>query len=354
MGHDVFISHSSKDKQVANAVVHWLESAGIKCWIAPRDVPGGINYSASIVKAIKDSSVLVLILTESANSSIPVAGEVEQAVRQGVPIVPFRVEDIEPCPEIMLHIGSIHWLDAISPPLETHLDKLAQTVRVFLDVIEDTPTRTDQAIVGAPPSQPDHTRESTRNVFMKPIAWVSAITVLVVILVFVNPGANHAGANPPANETTEEGTQDGPQDQTNQADANKPSIGGDELPSTETIVPPLTQISVDTSADSRSHVVRGFVLNESEHQSLMSTLQLELGAQIIDEVRVDADRVRSLVHERLQQSGVEPARVLVRHRPNWGETYLDLRVPPGATERVKELVREYLLDPERAVITEQP
>ncbi len=38
MAHDVFISHSAKDKATADAVCAVLEAEGIRCWIAPRDV----------------------------------------------------------------------------------------------------------------------------------------------------------------------------------------------------------------------------------------------------------------------------------------------------------------------------
>jgi hypothetical protein len=44
MAHDVFISHSSKDKLTADAICHSLEQNGIRCWIAPRDVRAGANY----------------------------------------------------------------------------------------------------------------------------------------------------------------------------------------------------------------------------------------------------------------------------------------------------------------------
>ena len=52
MGWDVFLSYSSKDKPVADAACHALESAGIRCWIAPRDIVPGAEWGASIVKAI--------------------------------------------------------------------------------------------------------------------------------------------------------------------------------------------------------------------------------------------------------------------------------------------------------------
>ena len=32
---DVFVSHSTKDKQTADAIVATLEAAKIRCWVAP-------------------------------------------------------------------------------------------------------------------------------------------------------------------------------------------------------------------------------------------------------------------------------------------------------------------------------
>jgi hypothetical protein len=36
MAHDVFISYSTKDKPIADAVCGTLERNGVRCWIAPR------------------------------------------------------------------------------------------------------------------------------------------------------------------------------------------------------------------------------------------------------------------------------------------------------------------------------
>ena len=41
-----FISYASADSSTANAVCSALEREGVKCWIAPRDVPLGANPSA--------------------------------------------------------------------------------------------------------------------------------------------------------------------------------------------------------------------------------------------------------------------------------------------------------------------
>jgi hypothetical protein len=64
MAHDVFISHSTNNRPVANAVCAALESAAIRCWIAPRDVLPGRSYSGEITRAIQQSKAFVLIFSE--------------------------------------------------------------------------------------------------------------------------------------------------------------------------------------------------------------------------------------------------------------------------------------------------
>jgi hypothetical protein len=54
LAHDVFISCTIADKVVAEAVRHRLEEAGIRCWIAPRDVGFG-DWGAAIVDAISEA-----------------------------------------------------------------------------------------------------------------------------------------------------------------------------------------------------------------------------------------------------------------------------------------------------------
>ena len=134
MAHDVFISYSTKDKTVADAVCAKLESQKIRCWIAPRDVPAGQPFAASLVKAIRASSVIVLILSQGSNQSTHVLREVGEAVDSGIPILPLRIEDVNPTDELHYYIKSIHWLDAMSPPLERHLEKLTASVQALINV----------------------------------------------------------------------------------------------------------------------------------------------------------------------------------------------------------------------------
>ncbi len=132
MTHDVFISYSSKDKNVADAVCAKLESHKVRCWIAPRDVPPGKSWAATIVEAIDECTVFVLVFSDGSNKSKQVVREVGAAVDSGIPIVPLRIEDVEPSQEMRYYIKSLHWIDAMSPPLEKHLGKLVDSVQTIL------------------------------------------------------------------------------------------------------------------------------------------------------------------------------------------------------------------------------
>jgi hypothetical protein len=130
---DVFISYSSQDKVVADAACAALESTGIRCWIAPRDIVPGREYGEALIEAIDNCRVMTLIFSSNANSSHQVSREVERAISRGVPVVPLRIEDVPPTKAMAYFVGSVHWLDALTPPLEAHLRKLSATIRSVLN-----------------------------------------------------------------------------------------------------------------------------------------------------------------------------------------------------------------------------
>ena len=68
MAHDVFVSHSVKDKAVAEKIVARLEAESIRCWVAPRDVVPGADWGESIIDAIGSSRIMILIFSRSANA----------------------------------------------------------------------------------------------------------------------------------------------------------------------------------------------------------------------------------------------------------------------------------------------
>ncbi len=78
MAHDVFISYSSKDIAVAYAVCSTLERAGIRCWIAPRDIPPGHVlpghlFEQAITSSIPQSHIFVLVFSTRAKKRTGIA-----------------------------------------------------------------------------------------------------------------------------------------------------------------------------------------------------------------------------------------------------------------------------------------
>ena len=132
MGHDVFISHSATDKEIANRIAETLEGGGVPCWVAPRDIRPGDTWGGSILKAIQSSKLMVIVFSTKSNESQQVMREVELAVQKNVVVLPFRVEEVEPSNDMKYFLSATHWLDALSPDFENHLDHLLVSARSIL------------------------------------------------------------------------------------------------------------------------------------------------------------------------------------------------------------------------------
>jgi len=128
----VFISHASKDKAIADAVCQRLESAGIKCWIAPRDIKAGSDWTEGIIEGIDSCQVFVLVFSETANGSEHVRREVAKAFSLGLAVIPFRIENVVPHGSLAYFLGTVHWLDAITAPLDRHLGDLTERVKQLM------------------------------------------------------------------------------------------------------------------------------------------------------------------------------------------------------------------------------
>jgi hypothetical protein len=132
MTHDVFISYSVQDKNVADAICAALENRKIRCWIAPRDILPGENFSSAIIKAINNSRIFVLVFSKNSNNSIYCQNEVSAALSRGTIIIPFKTEDVKPSESLEFLLGLNHWLDAITPPLEKHIHELKEVIFALL------------------------------------------------------------------------------------------------------------------------------------------------------------------------------------------------------------------------------
>lgn len=136
MAHDVFISYSSKDRDTSDMICRYLEGQGVSCWVAPRDITPGQDWAEAIVDAIGGSKLMLLVFSSHANDSSQINREISIASEGNIPIVPFRIEDIQPSRRLKYYLSTPHWLDALPPPVEGHLEYLGRSIRRFIPVDE--------------------------------------------------------------------------------------------------------------------------------------------------------------------------------------------------------------------------
>jgi hypothetical protein len=132
MPYDVFLSHSHVDKRHADAICHCLEDAGVRCWVAPRDIRPSEDWAEAIINGMDQCRILLLIFSSSSNNSPQVRREVERAVNKGLTILPFRIEEVPPSKSLEYFISTQHWLDAFGRDLDASLAELLHCVRAVL------------------------------------------------------------------------------------------------------------------------------------------------------------------------------------------------------------------------------
>ena len=182
MAHDVFIGYATEDRAIADAVCATLERKGIRCWYVPRDVVG--DWAKAIMNAIEASRVMVLVLSGHADASRVVLDEVVTALKMGLTVIPLRIVDGVPTGSMALHLANIHWLDALTPPIEMHLSLLADKVQSCLGVV--TPPAPSP-----PPLPPSRAWRLLKPRWHRnrPVVWVAllvgALTIAFLFLLLV-------------------------------------------------------------------------------------------------------------------------------------------------------------------------
>jgi hypothetical protein len=182
MAHDVFISYSSKDKPIADGICANLESTGLRCWIAPRDIAPGQDWPTAIANAISSSKVMVLVFSASSNSSEDVGREIVLAANHKLIIIPFKIDNIEPEPGKQYYLARTHWLEAMNPPTREQVRILVERIRSVVTPVslKDTNQPEATAVLPSVPSissKRDHFQWSY-------LGLVAALLVFILVIIF--------------------------------------------------------------------------------------------------------------------------------------------------------------------------
>lgn len=158
---DVFISYSTKNTDIMETVVNHLEKNGIKCWFAPRDIAPSQEWVPAIQEALRVTKIFVLIYTEDSNASKQVMNEVALAFNAEKIILPFCLTEEKMNYELEYYLTRVHWLNAVSVPLEESLEELRKYVEMGLHPTQEPSARPDAVRSQVP--QGGETPQTTRQ-----------------------------------------------------------------------------------------------------------------------------------------------------------------------------------------------
>lgn len=168
MSAKVFISYSSEDRDVATKICDALETRGVKCWIASRDVGPGENFQESIVKTIRDANVMVLVFTGNANNSDEIKKELALASQNKLAIIPVRMEDVVPNDAFEYEFATRQWVDLFQD-WEQEIERLSSSIANTVADPEargEAPTEA-KAQVAATSAPPDGARDTAGDTVRK-------------------------------------------------------------------------------------------------------------------------------------------------------------------------------------------
>jgi len=125
-------------------IVAHLEQQGISCWIAPRNIPLGANYQASIIQGIRKSTLLIFVFTISSNESDAIVYEIEKANAQKIPIIPFKIDNIPYSDSLEYFLRSKQATMAYNSSIDMAISELASHIKNYQLQATDTNVKVSQ------------------------------------------------------------------------------------------------------------------------------------------------------------------------------------------------------------------
>ncbi len=128
MSHDVFISFSDSDREIAEALAEALKIEGLSATLGPAGARGKAGEKA-VDEEIDASGALLLIFSWNAKGSRRLLREVERAADEGTPVVSFHADKTPLDPELEYYIAPSHRISSPGASAELAAERLVETVR---------------------------------------------------------------------------------------------------------------------------------------------------------------------------------------------------------------------------------
>ena len=135
----VFISYSKENKLQADSMKDLLNRNGIATWMAPYDILPGSSHNDVIPNAIRNSTCVILMLSNAAQNSPHVSRETDRAINFRRTIIPIKIEDVQLNDKFQYYtcesqIISVQQIDENQPIINT----LLKTVKNIAGIENDS------------------------------------------------------------------------------------------------------------------------------------------------------------------------------------------------------------------------
>jgi len=141
---EVFISYTTHDLEVARSLMEFLETSGIQCFFAPRDIGAGNAYASALMKALEECKAVLLVASDAINSSEHVLNEVDVMIEMKKPILPVFIEDFHMNYDYRYYLGRKQCIIAYPDVIESYfpkiLDGIAAAIKADITKIEGLST----------------------------------------------------------------------------------------------------------------------------------------------------------------------------------------------------------------------
>jgi hypothetical protein len=112
----IFLSYSRGDAQQADNWVADLEHFGYRVWIDRAGIRGGQQWKATIVRAIQEAQVLILLLSPNSARSDNVRREIDLAVETEKRIIPVEIQPTTIPPTLLYQLAGVQLLQVWREP----------------------------------------------------------------------------------------------------------------------------------------------------------------------------------------------------------------------------------------------
>ena len=180
----IFISHSSTDALIASKLCDLIEENGSQCFLAPRNIRSGFEYAAEIINGIDNSDAMLLLLSKNANTSPHILREIERAVSKSIPIIVYKLEEVELSKSMEYFLMTHQWLNA---DFGTH----EQLLSCIEDIKNNKSKAFGQVVV---PNKPSKEKKKSKLPIILAGTAIATIAVLATLLITA-PKSNTTNGN---------------------------------------------------------------------------------------------------------------------------------------------------------------